>query len=270
MSGQLIVLPGVRVAASASAPRIDMTAADIVATRVASLKHVMSPRSLIALASGGVAGRCRATGLELAMKGASAANIMLADIAGKRALGLSANSAAALALPAGSLTNSYSLVLAVNLSADDISSASPVNFISGFTPAEVYETVGLRYYGELAVMPRTNRFITLGPSTTGTETFVQRATGAWSIVVVDYDNNTRLLSIAVNQVNTFATVTKGASAAQQPGAYLSIGYHLSASSLKTSKVGDLYTFNESLLSNTFARAQLEDLVTALKTEYGVS
>lgn len=270
MAGQMIVLE-IDAAAGSGAPRIDMTGADAVAAKVASLKHVVSPRAMSALPAGGVSGRCRSTGLLLTPKGTQATALVLSDIGGKRALGLTAAGAvASLALPAGSMTDSFTLVFAVNTGAADLASGSPVNYISGFDGSDAYTSATLRYYGAAAAAPRTNRFVSVAPSATGTETFAAHSAAGWAIVIIDFDNNTRALSIAVNQAETFNTVTKGASITQDPNAYFEIGYHVSGIGLRSSKVGDLFTFGDSLLASSFGRAQLADLVAALKTEYGIA
>lgn len=195
----------------------------------------------------------------------------LVDVSGLRALGLtSATAVAGLALPPGSLTNSYTLVMAVALGADDIASATSVNLISGFVQPETYNSAALRYYGTPAADPRTDRFITIGPSTTGTETYAGRVAGPWSVVVVDYNNDTRTLSISVNQAVTFNSVVKGAAADQPADAYLEIGYHLATLGIRNSKVGDLYTFSDSMLKTDLAKAQLGELVAAMNNYYGIS
>lgn len=269
MSGQVIRLD-IEVDAASSAPRIDMTPADVIAAKISSLKHVVSPRELKAVATGGVAGRCRSTGLSLIPKGTQATALTLSDVAGKRALGLSAAGAvASLALPAGSMTDSYTLVIAVNTNPLDLVSGAPVNYLSGFNGSDAYTSATLRYYGAAAAPPRTSRFVTIGPSTTGTETFADHSSEGWVVLVVDFDNNTRQLSIAANQTEIFEVVTKGASVSQDPGAYFEIGYHVSGIGLRSSKVGDLFTFGESLLANSFGRGQLADLVSAMKDDYGI-
>lgn len=270
VSGQVIVLP-MTVAAAASAPRINMTAAELAAVKIEALKHIVSPRYLSSLPAGGVEGRCAVTGQLLTTKGTQPTTLVLSDVDGNRALGLTSTAAlASLALPAGSQTNSYTLVFAVNTSAADRASASPVNYLSGYSGADVYNSATLRFYGSAAAAPRTSRFISVGPSSTGTETFFDHAAAGWAVVIVAYDNDTRVLSIAVDQVETFNTVLKGATAAQDANAYFEIGYHLSGIGLRTSKVGDLFSFDKALVSTTFGREQLSELVVALKAQYGIT
>lgn len=270
LSGQVIVLP-MTVAAAASAPRINMTAAELAAVKIEALKHIVSPRYLSALPAGGVSGRCAVTGQLLITKGTQPTSLALTDTGGARALGLTASGAvASLALPAGSMTDSFTLVFAVNTDAADRASGSPVNYVSGFSGAEAYTSATLRYYGSAAAAPRTSRFISVAPSATGTETFFDHAAAGWAIAIVSFDSDTRQLSIAVNQAETFNSVTKGVSINQDPGAYFEIGYHMSGIGLRSSKVGDLFTFDKALASNTFGKQQLSEVVSALKTQYGIT
>jgi len=79
-----------------------------------------------------------------------------------------------------------------------------------------------------------------------------------------------VVSIAVNQATTFATATKTVAHAPGPSDYLEIGNHASqTNSLRVSKVGDLYTFDTSMRATALGQQQLIDLVSALKTEYGI-
>lgn len=271
MTGQVIILPGVVAAASLGAPRIDMNASDVVAARIASLKHVVSPRSLVTLPGGGVSGRCRATGLALVPKGTVTA-LQLSDVAGKRALGLSAITSAGLGLPPGSRTASYTTVVAVTISQADIDSttlsASP-RFIGGYDAAGTHNLTVLQYYGAAGNPPN---IFTANGSGDSSSPFAKaaRPNGTWVIAVVDFNNDTKTVSLSLNQADTFATLAKAEPHAPGATDYLEIGsHHVVASGLRTSRVGDLYTFSNSLLATDPGRQQLKDLVAALKTEYGI-
>lgn len=266
MAGQLIVLPGVTAAASASAPRIDMNTPDTVAAKIVALKHIVSARSLVPLVGGGVSGRCRNTGAVLSVKGSQPVNMNLGLVAGKTGLGGAGYSA--LALPPGSLTSSYTMVFAVALSAADIAGNAIVNPLSGFAGNDAYSSVLARYYGKGDVT-RAN-LMRSAPFAGGAVAGLAMPAGAWAIVVVDYDNNTRTASISVNQANSFSTSVMAASFAPDPSSYLTIGYPLDANGLRTSKVGDLYTFSDSVLRTEFGRLQIAELVAALKTEYSIA
>lgn len=267
MAGQLIVLPGVTAAASANAPRINMNAADTLAARISSLKHAAAARAMTAVSGGGVTGRCRVTGQPLISKGTSPKNLSLTEVSGKKALAAGANSG--LALPNGSLTTSYTVVAAVALASADVSASGAVNLLAGFSPADDYTSLMLRYYGSLTASPNTDVFMAAGPVITNTAVVrAARPAGAWAIVVIDFSDS-QLLSLAVNQAATFATLQRSSSPVIVDGSYLELGYHPS-SGLANSKIGDIYTFNGSLLTSDLGKSQLAELVAAMKSVYGIA
>lgn len=271
MAGQIIILPGVSAAASGGAARIDMTAADQIAARMSNLKHVVSARSLTSVAGGGVSGRCRATGLSLVPKGTATA-LKLFDVAGKRALGLSNIFAAGLGLPAGSQTPSYTAVMTVNIGQADIDSAvistSPI-LLGGSNAADVVNLNVLQYFGAGGTPP--NVFTARGSDAVNPFASAVRPGGAWVVAVMDFDNTTKTVSLAINQAATFATALKTTEHAPAVDDYVEIGNHSNAtSSLRSSKVGDLFLFGDSVLSSALGKSQLEDLVEALKAEYGIA
>ena len=144
------------------------------------------------------------------------------------------------------------------------------------TPSQVVESVtyitaALRYYGQAYASPTTNadKFTSLAPTTSGAIAPAPGALAGWNVVVIDFNNETRLLSVSVNQVTTFAAVLKSTPAAFAPTSYLEVGYHPGAA-LLNSKLGDLYAFNDSLLKTELGRLQLADLVTALKVYYVIA
>ena len=270
MAGQLIVLPGVTAAAGAGAPRVNMNTPDTLAARIATLKHVVSARSLQAVAGGGVSGRCRATGAALTPKGISASTLTLYEVAGRAAMGINGSGRAALALPPGSLTQSFTTVSVININNVDVAGNYSVNILSGFDAADVYANIMLRYDG--ATSTSTTIADKLRASTSASNASAvptPRPAGDWVVVITDYNNLTKTISIAANQVSSFATGVMAAELAPALGSYLEIGYHLDASSLRSSKVGDLYTFSDSLLRTDLGKTQLAELVAALKTYYGI-
>ena len=271
MAGQMIVLPGVTAAAGPGAPRVNMNTPDTIAAKIGSLKHAISARALTPVAGGGVTGRCRASGLPLVSKGTSANTLTLYEVAGRAALGINGSGRAALALPAGSITASFTTISVVNINGTDVAGNYSVNFLSGFDGAEVYSNIMLRYDGASSA----NSAIAdkLRASTTISSTSavpVARPAGDWAIVITDYNNQTRVMSIAVNQVATFSTGIMAAALVPAAGSYLEIGYHPDPSSLRLSKVGDLYTFSDSLLRTDLGKTQLAELVASLKTYYGIA
>ena len=267
MAGQMIVLP-ITVAAAAGAPRVNMNAPDAIAGKVASLKHVVSARSFVAAPGGGVSGRCRATGLPLIPKGALAANLALYEIAGKAALGINGSGSAGLGLPADSLTSSFTFVMAINLNSADAQGTSLINFLSGFDSTGTYISGLTRAYGTGSSL--NGNKIGANTGTLGTWAFAALPTSNWGVVVVDYNNATREMSISVNQAATFVATTMPVSYSPPAGSYLEIGYHIDASSIRKSQMGDLYTFNDSLLRTELGKTQLSNLVDALKVDYSIA
>lgn len=268
MAGQLIVLPGVTAAAAGSAPRVNMNAADSAAAKITALKHAVSARSLSAVSGGGVAGRCRATGALLIPKG-TAGNLSLTEVAGMPAL--AAANSSGLALPPGSLTRSYTLVAAVAISSVDSAAGLAVNLLAGMDGSDAYISTLLRYYGAAAASPNSDVFASTGSGTTVVTATPRKArpSGNWAIAVVDLNFNTKVLSLALNDVASPVTQTLTAPIDPSAASYIEIGYHLSAG-LSNSKIGDLYTFNASLLSSDLGKTQLADLVSALKSTYGIA
>lgn len=268
MTGLRIVLSGVDSKAPASAERVAMNAPDSVVAKIAARKHSVSARSLKAVAGGGVSGRCRVTGRALTMKGANQVNLQMFDLAGKKALGLGAVGYAGLALPADSLTRSYTYVMAVYLDAADYAAALTMNFLSGFDAADAYQNMLLRYYGSTnGSNPNILRTATAG---SGAAANLSTMSPGWHVVTVDYNNATKVLSLSIDQATVFATATMAAPLVPAAGAYVEIGYHLGAEGLKNSKMGDLYTFSDSMRATELGQSQLTDLVTALKVYYGIA
>lgn len=268
MAGQMIVLPGVTAAAGPSAPRVNINTPDTIAARMPTIKHAVGARSLSAAPAGGVTGRCRVTGAPLIPKGSAAANLAITEIAGRLGLGINGSGSAGLALPPGSLTSSFSLVAAVNLNATDAAGNYPVNFLSGFDSSDAYISGLLRAYGAASsVFPGK---IGSNTGTSGTWAFANLPASGWAIVVIDYNNSTRTMSVSVNQVATFTVATMPASYAPAAGSYIEVGYHIDASSIRNSKLGDLYTFSDSLLKTDLGKSQLAELMAALKTYYSIA
>lgn len=266
--GQIIVLAGVTSGAPPSAPRVDMNIVDLVAVKIGSLHNVISARSLSAVTGGGVTGRCRATGAALVSKGTASA-LQLTEVGGRPALWLGAagTASAALALPPGSVTESYTAVMAVSTGPISIAATFPTNFLAGFD-GETWSVQALRHYGAPAAGSQ-DVFATRGNDEVGPYVEAPRVPGNWNIVVVDYNNDTRIASIAVNSVASFGTVAVTAGRVPAPTEYFEIGYHLSNSGLRDSKVGDLYTFSDSLLKTDFGKAQLAELVAKMKIYYSI-
>ncbi|EKT4477477.1 hypothetical protein QEL91_003177 [Pseudomonas putida] len=278
MAGQLIRLPGVTAAAAAGAPRIVMTAPDAVAAKIASLKHVVSARSMTALSGGGVAGRCRLTGEVLTPAGANIDRWQIVTLAGREALysGPAASggqgAAASILLPAGSYTESFTLVSAFAWDAADRAGNYLTNFIVGYPdPASPTTTsCTLRAWGQQYATESARNRVATGTKSTGSVTKVIPET-TWGVFVCDFNAETRRISLSINSGDVFDQVVEtGSVTALAEGAFLEIGYRYSNNALRNSKFGDLYTFDESLLSTELGAVQLKELVAELKTYYSIA
>ncbi|CAI8792271.1 hypothetical protein [Pseudomonas sp. IT-P218] len=265
MRGQVIVLPGVKAPDAPGAVKLQLSSADVVASSMASLHRVMSPKSLVSLTNGGVAGYCRVSGEALIQKGSVPSVLRLVKVGSKPALGLSYNlGLAGLAFQPGSASKSYTQVAVVSV-ADP---TDRVNFLFTFTDDTAISST-LRYDITTA-SPSQKVFVCYGSSNNPPHAEVARPAGTWAVVIVDYDDESRKVSIAVNQVDSFVENLKSVNHPVVDTSYFEVGYHASANGLRDAKVGDVYIFNESLRLNVAGMAQLGQLVAALKAEYGIA
>lgn len=271
--GKLIILD-IEVPAAAGAPRIDMIPAELTAVKIASLRHVVSARSMEAVEGGGVIARCGLTGQLLIPKGAQPERLQLSSVGGR--IGLGSGPAASggqgaivgLALPAGSLTASYTMVTAVAVDALDRAGNYITNLLSGFNGDDYINTL-LRHYGAARPAPGPNDKFVTGASSNYTLTMDPPNT-TWAIVIVDYNAQTQRISIAINQALTFTSAIDSATFNPPDTAYVEIGYHLSNLSLRNSKLGELYTFDDSLLRTPLGQAQLQTLMADMKAYYAIA
>lgn len=155
------------------------------------------------------------------------------------------------------------------MAAADIGLRGAGNFLSGMSADDTYLNIMLRWYG--AESPTTPGMLAAS-TTTGQPVNTSGPTVAdtWAIVVVDYNNDTRRISISLNQAKNFISGVKATDYAPAANSYLAIGYHIGSESLRSARVGDLYTFSDSLLRTDLGRLQLSALVAELKTEYGIA
>lgn len=269
MFGQMVVLEGVTAAAAPGAPRINMNAPDIIATKIASLKHALGAREILPAPGGGVVGRCRWTGALLTSKGTSANTLTLSEIAGRSALSINGAGRAGLALPPGSLTSSYTMVAAVNLAAVDLAGNYITNVLSGFDSSDTYISALQRAYGATSGGANAGKLIS-SPLAGGTFPSASLPAPGWAVLVTDYDNSSRLVSVSINQVSSFGTLTLPGTFVPPSGSYVEVGYHLDPSSLRNSSLGDLYTFSDSLLKTDLGKSQLVELIAAMKTYYSIT
>lgn len=265
LRGQLVILPGVQAPAAPGAVKLNVSAADRIASTMPYIHRAMAPKSLIALAEGGVSGNCRVTGEKLVQKGASPSPLRLSTVGGKPALGFVAdNSLGGLAFQPGSATASYTAVMVIAITEP----TERLNFMMTYTGEAATSTV-LRYDITTA-SPEVKRLVAYGSNNNPPHAEAVRPPGIWAVAVVDYDDTTKKVSIAVNQVDTFAENTKTVGHAVAADSFFEVGYHGSGNSLRSAKVGDVYLFNQSLRTSPTGLAKLAQMVAALKAEYAIA
>lgn len=261
--GQQIVLP-IQAPNAPGAVKLNISPADRIVTGMSFIHRAMQPKSLTALSGGGVSGYCRASGEPLIQKGADPSVLKLEIVGGKPALAFSNYfGVGSLAFQPGSASKSYTQVIVVSVS----DPTDRVNFLFSYTDETPIASV-LRY-DITSDSPDAKKFIAYGSSNNPAHAAADRPAGTWAVVVVDYDDVTRKVSIAVNQVDTFAEQIKSVNHPVEAESYFEVGYHGSSNGLRDAKVGDLYVFNQSLRNSPASMAKLSQLVAALKTEYGI-
>ena len=275
MAGQLIRLPGVTAAAAAGAPRITMTPADAVAARIGSLLHVVSARRMTNRPEGGVNARCGLTGQELVGSGANANRIQVVERAGQKGLymGPAASggqgAAASLKLPEGSLKNSYSIALVVYFDTLDKAGNYITNLVTGWT-GETYVYSPLRAYGLQYSSSRAGQLY--AGSDSGLAISVPTpASNQWAVIFVDHNAETGMLNLSINQAGGQQSLALPSSmSSMQPNSRLDLGYATTNNSLRNSCIAECYVFSQSLLSTSQSLTQAQELVTQLKTQYGIA
>ncbi len=176
-------------------------------------------------------------------------------------------------LPAGSASNSYTVAMAIYMGAATINSV--VNAMNPIMVMGVsgYIATALRYYG-LSTTPGDASYkgqILSAGSNTGVPwaRLAGPVTEGWAIFTACYDEATKQALVGLNGANS-PIVTKTAGLAVDDTNYWSIGYSRSAAALQDSGVGNTYIFNESLASTTHGQNRLSELVSSMKTAYGIS
>lgn len=263
--GQHIALP-IQAPNAPGMVKLNISPADRIVAGMANLHRAMQPKSLVALPGGGVAGNCRVTGEPFIQKGAVPSVLKLDTVGGKPALALSNTAAGlgALAFQPGSGSKSYTQVAVISVS----DPTDRVNFLFSYTGETPIATV-LRY-DITAGSPTTKKLIAYGSNNNPAHAEIDRPAGTWAVVVVDYDDVTRKVSIAVNQAVTFVEQIKSVNHPVVAESYFEVGYHGSVNGLRAAKVGDVYIFNQSLRTSATGLAKLSQLVAALKTEYAIA
>jgi hypothetical protein len=265
--GQHIVLEDVDAPVAPGAVQLLVSPADRIVSTMPYIWRVMAPKSLTQLATGGVEGYCRVTGQRLIQKGAEPFTLRVEKFAGKPVLS-QANTLyqAALTFQPGSATKSYTLVMVVSI-ADP---TDRLNFMMSYSGGQndVPIATVLRY-DITTDSPEAKKLVAYGSSNSPAHASVFRPQGNFAVVVVDYNDDTRTVSIAVNQVDAFIEQVKSVNHPVTSDSYFEVGYHGSVNSLRAAKVGDVYLFNESLRTSPAAMVKLKEVVAALKTEYGI-
>lgn len=263
MLGQMIILP-ITAPDAPGAVRLKISDADVIAASMPNLSRMMSPKNLTKLPGGGVSGNCQVSGQTFIQKGPQ--NLMTVNlIGGKPALGFTKiNSAGALAWQPGSASQSYTLVTLIN-------QPDPAGRCDHFTMASgagIALSTPLRYFPD--GVGTANKFISYGADINNPFSSVDRPSGDWAVLIVDYDDYSRTTRLAVNSLSSFSESTRSTASDVDSTSYVQIGYAGSSSSLRNSNVGDTYYFNDSLLRNTTVNLpKLQALVDALKIEYGI-
>lgn len=276
MAGQLIRLPGVTAAATAGAPRVTMTPADSVAAGIASLLHAVSARRMTNKPEGGVNARCGFTGAVLENVGANSGRLQVVERAGFKGLysGPAASggqgAAAALRLPAGSMTSSFTMALVVYFDPLDHAGNYLTNFAVGWTGAAVTRALprgyGLQY----------NTPIEEAKGSVGAggglyiQVFTPLSSAKWSVILYDYSHETRVLTLSVNGGTPITFTEPAGVPPMTPESFLELGYSASNNALRNSCIAECYMFNQSLLSTAQTTTQVQELVTQLKAQYSIA
>lgn len=79
-----------------------------------------------------------------------------------------------------------------------------------------------------------------------------------------------MLSLSINSATAFTTVLQTVADQFTAQSFLEIDYHSSINRMAASKVGVLFTFDNSLLNTDLGPVQLSSLISALKAEYGIA
>lgn len=274
MAGQMIVLAGVNSGAAANGKTIKMTSADQIAAKIPSLAYAITPPTLTKGSDGLLTGRDRASGALLTTSGVAANQIIVSAMGGHLAVNTGGNIvSAALRLPAGTATPSYSVIQAVYLGGVTVDSATSLFNPSIIMGLSAQIAAPIRYYG-LATNPGdpTYRGQLISGGSNGSAPFARLAgptVKGWAIVTSCYDNSTKQLTLGLNGV-TSHSVTKDVGLVIDSNSYWCLGYPLSPSGFVDSGVGDSYIFNDSLQSTPYGRERLSALVSAMKTAYGIA
>lgn len=99
---------------------------------------------------------------------------------------------------------------------------------------------------------------------------ISDVTAGRKIVVQGYDNDSKMLSLSINNATAFTTVLQTVADQFTAQSFLEIDYHSSINRMAASKVGVLFTFDNSLLNTDLGPVQLSSLISALKAEYGIA
>lgn len=274
--GKLIRLANVKTGAPAGAERVDIAPGDSAALKIGALTHAISARRMTNKPEGGVNARCGFTGAVLENVGANANRLQVVERLGFKGLysGPAASggqgAVAALRLPAGSLTSSFTMALVVYFDPLDHAGNYLTNFAAGWTGAAV--TRGLpRGYGLQYNTPieEAKGGVGIGAGTT-LRIFTALPPSKWSVILYDYNHETRVLTLSVNGSTPITFTEPAGVAPMTPESFLELGYSVSNNGLRNSCIAECYTFNQSLMSQPRTTTQAQEMIAAIKTQYGIT
>ena len=268
MASQIIILDGVT-SPGGSGPAIDMTPADFVAADMSSLILAASGRDPGNFQTDAFRSRLNGEAFQLFTTG-TADPFNVTTLGGKPAI-VSPGTALARALvsPAGLFNSGLTVVSAVYLDAESVSTGADTNFFSVLDENNARAVVfnPVRYAGGADSF----RF-----NATGATSIVD-STAGWKILISDFSpidpavSNVVDVRFALNAMPgapVAVTLTGLTTSYRNPS--FAIGHPSGSIGLRNCGIGDMYVFDESLGSTAAGTAKLSSLLSALKSQYGIA
>lgn len=248
----------------ASAAKLDMNEADKIAVRITGLYRQMAGRTLVDRGDGVVTGNCRLTGDPLVKKGAGL--LRTRTVSGRTGLSSGPSAQAGLAFGPGSMRTSYTAVVPMVMSALTVDSGGSylTNPLSSMSDDATLVASMIRIQSDSGLINRGGDSVATGQATA---TPLPSA-GVWRIIVVAYDNATRVAHASVDGTN-FSTGTQSGSEPAGATDFVTMGLPTTPNALRECTIGDLYFFDRCLRTNSDDQAKLDQLVSALKGYYGI-
>lgn len=272
MSGQYIVLPGVR-AAGASADVSLMSIGDTAAKRIPDLKCCFMAEAVKPKAGGGIEGYdAETSGLLIPAGVPQNKNDADANFAGMATV--SVFKAGTISMPPGSAggLQSYTVVMVASLSAATLAAATNI-MLDIAAPAGTQTAIPLRRFGTASATPGLNALPYGGSSANGLTAAEDPSfpvADAAAIYVLDWANDTKLARLAINTpvARASATLPNQFATPSEDGSFFRIGF-LSSSGFD-GRVARLYAWPRSLMSTQVGMRQLTSLMNALRSMYGIA